>query len=245
MFEIVPRMHEELMPNRRRLIMSRGKHTYPDGSIYEGDIEGGKRHGQGIWVKTDGTKYSGQWKNDKPDGQGTITWPDGRRYSGNWKAGKRHGQGIEIFSDGRKIEGFWEEGELAQEKKQAVYDEDEYFEEVDDNYDDEPESDYRSQGEGFLKSLFDVSMKEMITPKIIRVLYIIGLIGIVLGVLGSLVAAIFAASTAGIGTLLVSLITIPIGAFLAVVFLRVYLELIILFFNIYDQLKEIRANQKQ
>lgn len=225
--------------------MSKGKHTYPDGSVYEGDIEGGKRHGQGIWVKTDGTKYAGQWKNDKPDGQGTITWPDGRKYSGYWKAGKRHGQGVDIAPDGRKVEGVWDEGELVREKKQPIPSEDDYFEELDDSYDDEPESDYRSQGEGFIKSLFDVSMKEMITPKIIRVLYIIGLIGIALGVLGSLVAAIFAASTAGIGTLLVSLITIPIGAFIGVVFLRVYLELIILLFNIYDQLKAIRANQKR
>lgn len=223
--------------------MSKGKHTYPDGSVYEGDIEGGKRHGQGIWVKTDGTKYAGQWKNDKPNGQGTITWPDGRKYSGYWKAGKRHGQGVDIYTDGRKVEGVWDEGELVPEKKQTMSSEDDYFEELDDKYD-EQKPDYRSQGEGFLKSLFDVSMKEMITPKIIRILYIIGLIGIALGVLGSLVAAIFAASTAGIGALLVSLITIPIGAFLAVVFLRVYLELIILLFNIYDQLKEIRANQK-
>ncbi len=225
--------------------MSKGKHTYPDGSVYEGDIEGGKRHGQGIWVKTDGTKYAGQWKNDKPDGQGTITWPDGRKYSGYWKAGKRHGQGVDMQPDGSKVEGVWDEGELIRERKHVAPAEDDYFEELDDNYVDEPESDYRSQGEGFLKSLFDVSMKEMITPKIIRILYIIGLIGIGLGVLGSLVAAIVSASTAGIGTLLVSLITIPIGAFLAVVFLRVYLELIILLFNIYDQLKEIRANQKR
>ncbi len=224
--------------------MSRGKHTYPDGSIYEGDIEGGKRHGQGTWVKTDGTKYAGEWKNDKPDGQGTITWPNGRKYSGYWKVGKRHGQGVEIFPDDRKVEGIWDEGELVEEKKQAVPAEDDYYEELIDDYD-EPEPDYRSQGEGFIKSLFDVSMKEMITPKIIRILYIIGLIGIGLGVLGSLVAAIVTASTAGIGTLLVSLITIPIGAVLAVIFLRVYLELIILFFNIYDQLKEIRANQKR
>lgn len=225
--------------------MSKGKHTYPDGSVYEGDIEGGKRHGQGIWVKTDGTKYAGQWKNDKPDGQGTITWPDGRKYSGYWKAGKRHGQGVDMYPDGSKVEGVWDEGELIRERKQVAPAEDDYFEELDDNYVDEPESDYRSQGEGFLKSLFDVSMKEMITPKIIRILYIIGLIGIGLGVLGSLVAAIVAASTAGIGALLVSLITIPIGALLAVIFLRVYLELIILLFNIYDQLKEIRANQKR
>lgn len=224
--------------------MSRGKHTYPDGSVYEGDVEGGKRHGQGSWIKTDGTKYTGEWRNDKPDGQGTIVWPDGRRYSGYWKAGKRHGQGVDISPDGRKVEGVWNEGELVKEKEEALPREDNYYEEVKSSYDEE-EPDYSSEGKGFIKSLFDVGMKEMITPKIIRVLYIIGLIGIGLGMLGSLVAAIFAVGTEGIGTLLVSLIAIPIGAFIAVVFLRVYLELIILFFNIYDQLKEIRANQKR
>lgn len=223
--------------------MSRGKHTYPDGSTYEGDVEGGKRHGQGVWIKTDGTKYAGQWKNDKPDGQGTITWPDGRKYTGYWKSGRRHGQGADIFPDGKRVEGIWEDGELVRKIEPELQD-DEYFEDLDETYD-EAEPDYKSQGQGFLKSLFDVSMKEMITPKIIRVLFIIGLIGIGLGILGALGGAIFAVSTSGIGALLISLITIPIGAFVAVIFLRIYLELIILLFNIHDQLKDIREAVKR
>lgn len=41
-----------------------GKITYPDGSIYEGQMAA-----------------------DQPDGTGKITYPDGATYEGDWQAG--------------------------------------------------------------------------------------------------------------------------------------------------------------
>ncbi len=93
-----------------------------------------------------------------------------------------------------------------------------------------------AQGKGFFASLFDVSMKEMITPRIIRFIYVIGLVAIGIGALGAIIGAIFS----GVGSFLGTLIGAPLGALVAVIFLRIYMELIILLFNIYEQLKEIR-----
>ncbi len=100
--------------------------------------------------------------------------------------------------------------------------------------------DMSSRGKSFFLSLFDVSMKEMITPKIIRVLFAIGLVAIGIGMLGAIFSSFFAISATGVGTAILTLIFAPLGALVAVIFLRVYLELIILLFNIYDQLKDIK-----
>jgi hypothetical protein len=220
--------------------MSREKITHPDGSWYEGDIQGGKRHGQGIWVRPDGTKYNGQWQNDKPNGQGTINWPDGRKYIGEWKEGKRHGYGSDISADGKMQEGEWVGGEYLREQPVEPVRRRQY--EESDQSSRSSKGDYKEEGNSFLLSLIDVSMKEMITPKIIRVLYIIGLVGIGLGALGAIVTAIFTVGSTGVGSLIAAIIAAPLGAFIGVVFLRVYLEIIILLFNIYDQLKEIRKS---
>ena len=47
----------------------RGKYTWPDGRVYEGDYLNDQRHGNGV-----------------------FTWPDGRTYSGQWERGKMHGR---------------------------------------------------------------------------------------------------------------------------------------------------------
>ncbi len=97
---------------------------------------------------------------------------------------------------------------------------------------------YHYQGKGFFASLFDLSMSEMVTPKIIRLLYVIGLLAIGLGALGAIFGAIFS----DISSFFAALVGVPLGALIAVVFLRVYLELIINFFNIYKELRQINKN---
>ncbi len=109
----------------------------------------------------------------------------------------------------------------------------------------EPEENFSSRGKGFLASLFDLNMTEMVTPKIIKALYILGLLGIGLGMVTAIISSIIAVGATGFGRIFIALITAPIGAFLAVIFLRVYLELIILLFNIYDQLKDIKTGLGQ
>ncbi len=226
--------------------MSKERREYPDGSRYEGELKDGKREGEGTWAKPDGTKYSGQWSNDRPDGLGTFVWPDGRRFKGYWKSGKRHGKGIEILPDGKRVEGEWEEGELKESKAAISEQEPQEKEAAKDQKPAGRKSEYNAdslqkQGKGFFAALLDMSFSEMVTPKIIRIIYIIGLIGIALGALGGIVTSLATAGTAG----LISVIAAPIGAIIGVIFLRVYMELIILLFNIYDQLKSINDSLKR
>ncbi len=68
--------------------MKKGRHTYSDGSQYEGEFKNGKRHGRGVWLRTDGLRYEGEWQNDKPHGRGMATATDGRKRIGKWKDGK-------------------------------------------------------------------------------------------------------------------------------------------------------------
>ncbi|MGM0651857.1 MAG: DUF4282 domain-containing protein [Bacillota bacterium] len=234
--------------------MSKERWEYPDGSRYEGEMIDGKREGEGTWVRPDGSKYTGQWKNDKPDGIGTFIWPDGRKFKGYWKSGKRHGKGIEILPDGKRIEGEWEEGELKQDKSASVEQESKEKEaptkeipqtqkasQRKDEFDTES---LQEQGKSFFTALFDVSFSEMVTPKIIRTIFIIGLIAIALGALGGIISSVFAVATTGVSAL-VSIIAVPIGAIIGVIFLRIYMELIILLFNIYDQLKSINDSLRR
>ena len=229
--------------------MSREKRDYADGSSYEGEMKDGKRHGEGIWVRSDGSEYTGQWTNDKPEGFGTFVWPNGRKFQGYWKSGKRHGKGIEVLPSGKKIEGAWEEGVYIEEKSAFTGEE---FSEKEVPPKKKPvgrKSDFNSeslkkQGKGFFAALIDTSFSEMVTPKIIRILFIIGLIGIALGSIGGIISALAAFAYAGT-TALLSIIAVPIGAVIGVIFLRVYMELIILLFNIYDKLNSIDDSLKR
>ncbi len=97
--------------------MNRESYTYPDGTRYDGEWEGGKRHGYGVWSRPDGTRYVGEWKDDKPHGEGTLTAPDGSMYSGQWENGKKQGRGVLIYPDGEKRIGIWEQGSYIGEEK--------------------------------------------------------------------------------------------------------------------------------
>ena len=101
----------------------------------------------------------------------------------------------------------------------------------------------QSEGKSFLASLFDLSMKEMVTPKIIRFIFIIGLVATGLGTFAAIVSSLLMIGNTGFVSLIGTLIVSVIGAFIAVIFLRVYLEIIILLFNIYDQLVEIKTSK--
>lgn len=90
------------------------------------------------------------------------------------------------------------------------------------------------EGKGFLASLFDLSMTEMITPKIIRVIFIIGLLGLLVSAVFGLVTAIMSGEVVAI---ILALIAVVVGFFVAVILLRIYLEIVVVFFRIYDELR--------
>ena len=50
----------------------RGKVIFPDGTVYEGSIQDGKKTGKGILKKSDGTFYDGYFVNDKFEGKGHL-----------------------------------------------------------------------------------------------------------------------------------------------------------------------------
>ena len=51
--------------------------TFPNGTIYEGNCKGGRKHGQSTMKLADGSMYIGHYQNDKRHGRGTYTWADG------------------------------------------------------------------------------------------------------------------------------------------------------------------------
>jgi hypothetical protein len=93
---------------------------------------------------------------------------------------------------------------------------------------------YEDESKGLFASLFDLSMTEMITPKIIRVIYIIGLLGLLIGAVFGLVTAIMSGEVVAI---ILALIAVVVGFFVSALLLRIYLELVVVFFRIYDELR--------
>ncbi len=87
---------------------------------------------------------------------------------------------------------------------------------------------------GFLASLFDFSMTEMITPKVIRFIFIIGLLGLLVSAVFGLVTAIMSGEAVAI---VLAVIAVVVGFIVAAILLRIYLEIVVVFFRIYDELK--------
>jgi len=90
------------------------------------------------------------------------------------------------------------------------------------------------EDKSFFASLFDLSMTEMITPKIIRVIFIIGLLGLLVSAVFGVVTAIM---SGGVVAIILALIAVVVGFFVAAILLRIYLEILVVFFRIYDELR--------
>ena len=63
--------------------------------VYIGNFnfKNNKRHGKGKMTYHNGVVYEGNWENGKRHGQGTLEYSNGDFYQGNWENGKRHGPG--------------------------------------------------------------------------------------------------------------------------------------------------------
>jgi hypothetical protein len=91
---------------------------------------------------------------------------------------------------------------------------------------------------GLLGSLFDFSFASMVTPKIIKALYILFTIWTVLA---AIVIIIFFAETGGVqGTLVAIIIVDPIFILLSLGVYRIILEAFMVIFQIHGELKTIR-----
>ena len=43
----------------------KGRLIYPDGDVYEGQMNNDKAHGKGVYNHSDGSRYEGDWIEDK------------------------------------------------------------------------------------------------------------------------------------------------------------------------------------
>jgi hypothetical protein len=99
----------------------------------------------------------------------------------------------------------------------------------------------RAAGEkGFVGSLFDFSFTSLVTPKIIKVLYVLFTIWTAILGLGFLIIAF---KTGGVwGGLFTLVIIEPIFVLLTLGIYRVVLEMFMVVFRMHDELKQIRDN---
>jgi hypothetical protein len=93
------------------------------------------------------------------------------------------------------------------------------------------------QAKSFFGSLFDYSFSSFITPRIIKILYVLATIGISLWTLFLIVAAFNVSDGAGGGMLLIGG---PLFFLFSMIYARVFLELVIAFFRINGNVQEIR-----
>ena len=89
----------------------------------------------------------------------------------------------------------------------------------------------------FTQKLFNLSFQEFITPSIIKVLYVLCIIGIVVYCIVMAVSGF----TAGFGYGLLALLGAIIAGAIFVIFARVYLEVIVVFFRILGLLEKMAA----
>jgi uncharacterized membrane protein len=94
---------------------------------------------------------------------------------------------------------------------------------------------------GFLGSLFELSFSSMVTARIIQLLYALALIGIGLLTIVWIAAAFSASEAAGIIVLLFS----PLIFLVMTIFVRVYLEAVIVLFKIAESTAEVANNTRR
>jgi hypothetical protein len=82
----------------------RGKITYRNGMVYDGEWKNNKKDGKGILTNAIGATYIGDFKADRLEGKGVFKSEDGE-YKGEWKKDMKHGKGVFTFADGKIYDG--------------------------------------------------------------------------------------------------------------------------------------------
>jgi len=94
---------------------------------------------------------------------------------------------------------------------------------------------------GFWGRFFDFSFKSFVTPSLIKVLFIVFMVVIGLSVLGMIVTGFVMSPATGVVFLIGGLIY----GFLALLWARVLLEVVIIFFRIHENTDEIKKDVKK
>ncbi len=104
-----------------------------------------------------------------------------------------------------------------------------------------PPAEPASAGAGFFESLMDTRFDRLITPKLIRFLYVVGMVVLAVGA----IVVIISAFTDKVGTGIVALVLAPIGALIYLIVLRLWLELIVVTFKIREAAEEVAVNTRR
>jgi|GEM_PF-2752609 len=114
--EMTRQMQAEMMTMMRKILKQSDikaqddKEQYEpfDGSVYEGGMKNGKRHGQGKCTWPDGSSYVGEWADDVRTGNGKFSYITKDTYDGDWDNNKRKGYGIYTWKNGDVYSGYWD-----------------------------------------------------------------------------------------------------------------------------------------
>ena len=70
----------------------KGRYTWLNGEVYEGEWISGCKNGFGIWkgIRSN-DQYLGEWKDNKAWGYGVHQWMNGDKYEGEWARGLKNG----------------------------------------------------------------------------------------------------------------------------------------------------------
>jgi hypothetical protein len=91
--------------SRRNEPQGKGRKTYANGGIYEGEFVDGVEQGQGTMTSPDGGSYKGAFLAGDFNGEGEMHYADGGTYVGGFRAGKRQGHGTLHSADGTEYVG--------------------------------------------------------------------------------------------------------------------------------------------
>ena len=87
------------------MLTGKGKMTFEDGHIYEGDFLDDARTGNGVYRWSENEYYSGDFADGVYHGRGVFRYANGDEYDGEWVNGYKHGRGIMRYADGSVFEG--------------------------------------------------------------------------------------------------------------------------------------------
>jgi len=95
--------------------------------------------------------------------------------------------------------------------------------------------------QGFFASLMDTRFDSLITPKLIRFLYVVSMIGLAIGTVIFVIAAFADKASSGI----LMLVLAPLVALIYLIVVRLWLELIVVTFKIRDAAEQIAGNTQR
>jgi hypothetical protein len=96
----------------------------------------------------------------------------------------------------------------------------------------------RQDQRGFFESLMDTRFDSLITPKLIRLLYVLSMIVLAIGTVVFVIAGFAEKASTGV----ILLILAPIGALIYLIVIRLWLELIVVTFKIREAADQIANN---